>query len=114
MGRIPNSAVEKVGWKDSENTQEGSFEPSKEELAYLKERLDQTWENIEAAIIAAARKSVPYAKMRKSEEKKQHKMVTIKAAIALVRRINHLAEIQINNVPHTGEELEDWLTEAYT
>ncbi|CAG8801488.1 10476_t:CDS:2, partial [Gigaspora rosea] len=95
----------KLDGKIQKILRKASFKPSKEELAHLKEGLDQTWESIEAAIIAAARKTVPYAKMRMSEGKKQHKTATIKAAIAL--------EIQINNVSHTREELEDWLTEVY-
>ncbi|CAG8492014.1 27921_t:CDS:2, partial [Gigaspora margarita] len=64
------------------------FDPNKEDLIRLNEVLDQTWENIETAIIAAAKKTI--------------------------RRINRLAETKVNKFPHSRENLEGWLTEAYT
>ncbi|CAG8793641.1 11912_t:CDS:10, partial [Gigaspora margarita] len=59
-------------------------------------KMQKTWENIETAIIAAAKKTVPYLQNNQ------------------IRRINRLAETKINKFPHSREDLEGWLTEAYT
>ncbi|CAG8515989.1 18351_t:CDS:1 [Gigaspora rosea] len=80
----------KLDGKMQKVLRKASFEPSKEELAYLKEGLDKTWESIEAAILVAARKTVPYTKICKLGETKQHKTATIKAAIALGKLIREV------------------------
>ncbi|CAG8806271.1 31524_t:CDS:2, partial [Gigaspora margarita] len=60
-------------------------------LICLNEVLDQTWENIETAIIAAAKKTVSYLQVKKTVKAKRQKTAIAKAAIALgklIREIN--------------------------
>ncbi|CAG8770264.1 4210_t:CDS:2, partial [Gigaspora margarita] len=96
-----------------------NFNPNKENLIHLNEVLDQTWENIETAIIA----------VKKTVKAKRQKIAIAKAAIALgklihevkrnrisakclpvevwnnqIRRINHLAETKVNKFPHSQIE----------
>ncbi|CAG8481844.1 3182_t:CDS:2 [Gigaspora margarita] len=115
------------------------FDPNKEDLICLNEVLDQTWENIETAIIAAAKKTVPYLQVKKTVKAKQQKTAIAKVAIALgklirkvkrnrisikcllvevwnnqIRHINHLAKTKVNKFPYSREDLKGWLTEVYT
>ncbi|CAG8629907.1 7309_t:CDS:2, partial [Gigaspora rosea] len=56
--------------------------------------LDKTWENIEAAIFVAARKTVPYAK---TLSRAGLRCSPLRVWNNRIRRINHLAEIRIDN-----------------
>ncbi|CAG8850686.1 24474_t:CDS:2, partial [Gigaspora margarita] len=112
MGRILNGALEKVRWKNA-----------KKDFICLNKVLNQTWENIETAIIAAAKKTVPYLQIKKTVKAKRQKTAIAKAAIALeklicednqIRHINYLTETKVNKFSHSRENLEGWLTEAYT
>ncbi|CAG8693482.1 18128_t:CDS:10, partial [Gigaspora margarita] len=96
-----------------ENPKSSNKETIEKDLIRLTEVLNQTWENIETAIIAAAKKTVPYLQIKKTN-RISAKYLLVEVWNNQIRCINHLAETKVNKFPHSREDLEGWLTEAYT
>ncbi|CAG8762566.1 40305_t:CDS:2 [Gigaspora margarita] len=80
------------------------FDPNKKDLTHLNEVLDQTWENIETAILAIAKKM----------NRISPKCLLVEVKNNQIRCINYLTETKVNKISYGREELEGWLIEVYT
>ncbi|CAG8613260.1 34262_t:CDS:2 [Gigaspora margarita] len=101
--KLPVKEYQMVLWKKLDKKipklfRNVTFDPNKKDLICLNEVLNQTWENIETSIIAAAKKTVPCLQNRISAE-----CLPVEVWNNQIRHINHLAETKVNKFPHKSE-----------
>ncbi|CAG8807773.1 44770_t:CDS:2, partial [Gigaspora margarita] len=97
----------------------GHTEPNEKSMMDLLCNIMNRLEIIETA----AKKTVPYLQVKKTVKAKRQKTAIAKAAIALGKLIREVKwnrisakclPVEVNKFSHSREDLEGWLTEAYT